>query len=377
MSSAAIVSRRMRDSANATSSAIAGSRWWHTISMSRCSSTVLIVYGIVGLVDDGSTLGSPHALMMSGAWPPPAPSVWNVPIARPAIASSVVSTNPDSLMVSVWIVDLHVVLVRDLQAIVDRRRRRAPVLVELQAVCAGLQLLGKRARRRAIALAHEAEVHRKRLGRLEHAVDVPGSRRARRRKRAGRRSGAAAHHRRDAGHQRFVDLLRADVVDVRVDAARGDDHAFAGDDLGAGADHDVDAGLHVRVACLAELRDPAVLDRDVALDDAPPVDHERVGDHRVRHVLRQALALSHAVAYDLAAAELDLFAVRREITLDLDDEIGVGEAHAIARASGRTSPHRRAVRSSPASASSPIASRAHPAVPSPRRETRRRSRSPA
>ena len=43
MSSAAIVSLRMRDSANATSSAIAGSRWWHTISMSRCSAMVLTV----------------------------------------------------------------------------------------------------------------------------------------------------------------------------------------------------------------------------------------------------------------------------------------------------------------------------------------------
>ena len=37
-------------------------------------------------------------------------------------------------------------------------------------------------------------------------------------------------------HQRVVDLLRADEMDVRVDAARGDDQAFAGDDLGAGAD---------------------------------------------------------------------------------------------------------------------------------------------
>ena len=84
--------------------------------------------------------------------------------------------------------------------------------------------------------------------------------------------GAAADHRRDARHQRLVDLLRADEVDVRVDAAGGDDHAFAGDDLGAGADDDVDAGLDVGIAGLAELRDPAVLDRDVALDDAPPVD---------------------------------------------------------------------------------------------------------
>ena len=43
ISSAAIVSRRMRDSAKAMSSAMAGSRWWHTISMSRCSSMVLMV----------------------------------------------------------------------------------------------------------------------------------------------------------------------------------------------------------------------------------------------------------------------------------------------------------------------------------------------
>ena len=28
----------------------------------------------MGLVDEGSTLGSPDTLMMSGAWPPPEPS---------------------------------------------------------------------------------------------------------------------------------------------------------------------------------------------------------------------------------------------------------------------------------------------------------------
>lgn len=75
-SSAAIVSARIRDSANATSSGIDLDRWWHTISMSRCSSSVLRVYGRVGFVLDGSTLGSATTRMMSGAWPPPAPSVW-------------------------------------------------------------------------------------------------------------------------------------------------------------------------------------------------------------------------------------------------------------------------------------------------------------
>ena len=41
-------------------------------------------------------------------------------------------------------------------------------------------------------------------------------------------------------------------------------------------------------------------------------------------------ALAHAVADHLAAAELHLLAVGGEILLDLDDEIGVGEPHAVA-----------------------------------------------
>ena len=75
-SSAAIVSARMRLSAKATSSGIARSRWWQTMSMSRCSSSVLTVSGRVGLVLLGSTCGSPQTRMMSGACPPPAPSEW-------------------------------------------------------------------------------------------------------------------------------------------------------------------------------------------------------------------------------------------------------------------------------------------------------------
>ena len=92
MSSAAIVDGRIRLSAKARSSGTAGLRWWQTISMSRCSSTVLTVCGRVGLVDDGITFGWLATVMMSGAWPPPAPSVWNVWIDRPAIAANVDST---------------------------------------------------------------------------------------------------------------------------------------------------------------------------------------------------------------------------------------------------------------------------------------------
>ena len=63
---------------------------------------MLTVNGRVGLVLEGRTLGRPAILMMSGAWPPPAPSVWKLWIARPLIAAIVSSTKPDSLSVSVW-----------------------------------------------------------------------------------------------------------------------------------------------------------------------------------------------------------------------------------------------------------------------------------
>ncbi len=65
---------------------------------------VFRVNGRVGLVDDGSTFFNPAILMMSGAWPPPAPSVWKAWMVRPLNALMVSSTKPDSLRVSVWII---------------------------------------------------------------------------------------------------------------------------------------------------------------------------------------------------------------------------------------------------------------------------------
>ena len=75
-SSATMVDGRIRLSAKARSSGTRGFRWWHTMSMSRCSSMVFTVCGRVGLVDDGMMLANDATVMMSGAWPPPAPSVW-------------------------------------------------------------------------------------------------------------------------------------------------------------------------------------------------------------------------------------------------------------------------------------------------------------
>ena len=70
---------------------------------------------------------------------------------------------------------------------------------------------------------------------------------------------------------------------------------------------------------------------DVGFDDAPVIEDQRIGDDGVdRALLVGDLALPHAVADHLAAAELHLLAVTAEILLHLDDDVGVGEPHPVA-----------------------------------------------
>ena len=118
---------------------------------------------------------------------------------------------------------------------------------------------------------------------------------------------------------------------MRVDAPRREDFAFSGNHLRARADDDGDAGLHVGVASLAYGSDPAVGDRDVRLDDPPMVQDQRIGDDGVDGALGlAALGLAHAVADHLATAEFDLLAIESEITLHLDEQLGIRQADAVA-----------------------------------------------
>ncbi len=145
-----------------------------------------------------------------------------------------------------------------------------------------------------------------------------------------RRSGAAAEHCGDPGHQRVIDLLRADEMNVGVEAASGEDFAFAGDHIGARPDDDGDVRLNVGIAGLADGRNLSFLDADVGFDDAPMVEDQRIGDDRVDRARPVGdLRLPHAVADDLAAAELHLLAINREVLLDFDDQVGVGEPYPV------------------------------------------------
>ena len=197
---------------------------------------------------------------------------------------------------------------------------------------------------------------------------MPWARRAGRRRGAGSGAGAAPEHCRDAAVERLLDQLRADEMDVRVDAAGGDDAALSGDRFGPRADHDVDAGLDIGVAGFADPADAAVADADIGFDDAPIVEDHGIGDDGVDGAVGAGrLPLPHAVADDLAAAEFDLLAIDRAVALDLDEEFGVGQAAADRRSSARTSRHRPR-------AESPLAS-PYPSLPliRPLKPTTRRS----
>ncbi len=224
---------------------------------------------------------------------------------------------------------LHVVGIGDAQAVVDARRRGAPVFVQLQADRTGLDLLDQRLGQTGVALAGKANVHRERIAGLQHPRKVPRAGGAGGGVGAGSRPRAAADHGGDAAGQGLFDLLRADEVHMGVDAARREDHAFPGDHFGAGADGHGHTGLDVRVASLADSVDAAVLEAHVSLDDAPVVDDQRVGDQRVDHFMGEQLALALAVTDHLAAAEFDLFAVDGEVLFHFDEQFGVGQAHLV------------------------------------------------
>jgi hypothetical protein len=88
----------------------------------------------------------------------------------------------------------------------------------------------------------------------------------------------------------------------------------------------MDAVGDVGVAGPAERHDAPVAQPDVRLDDAPVVQHQGVGDHRVRRPARaRQCRLGHRLPDRLAAAEDRLLAAEGQVLLDLDPEVGVGE----------------------------------------------------
>ncbi len=120
-------------------------------------------------------------------------------------------------------------------------------------------------------------------------------------------------------------------MNVGIEAAGGEDLSLASNNFSPRADDDGHARLNIRIAGLADGGNAAVLQTDIGLHDAPVVEDQCIGDDGVdRALLVGDLALPHAVADHLAAAELHLLPVGGEILFHLDDEVGVGQPNAVA-----------------------------------------------
>ena len=132
--------------------------------------------------------------------------------------------------------------------------------------------------------------------------------------------------------QGILHLLGADKVDMAVHATCGQDAAFASDHFGTGSDDNINAGLCVGVAGLADGVDEAVFQRDIRFINTRMIHDQRVRDDRIHGTTCAGdLGLAHAVADHLAAAKFHLFAVSCQVALDLDHQISVGKAKLVTR----------------------------------------------
>mmetsp|Transcript_5452 Transcript_5452/g.16706 ORF Transcript_5452/g.16706 Transcript_5452/m.16706 type:complete len:276 (+) Transcript_5452:1246-2073(+) len=228
---------------------------------------------------------------------------------------------------------LHVMLITEGEARVDRCRRGAPILVQLVARGASLENLEHARGVAGVALTREAEVEWETVGRLDHHLDMIRRGRARCSSCACRRPDAATIQSSNAGRNGFLDDLRADPVHMGVDSACGDDELLARDRVGGHArDHTRGDAIHaVRIARLADAHDARAFDANVRLHHTEDwVDNESVGDDGVQSIVSiAARRLAHALAQHFPAAKLQLIAVHREVLLDLSQQAGVSQLDAI------------------------------------------------
>ena len=101
-----------------------------------------------------------------------------------------------------------------------------------------------------------------------------------------RRAGSTTQHAGDTGIKRVFNLLRANPVDVRINAASGNDVAFTGDNFGARTNDDINTGLDIRVPGLTNGGNAAIPNADIGLDDAGIIKDQRVGDHGINRTIR-------------------------------------------------------------------------------------------
>src|SRR5580704_659236 len=150
--------------------------------------------------------------------------------------------------------------------------------MELKSACSCSDLFNETCGGARVALTEDPEIQWKGISRLKHPPNMPRARRTGCGIRTRRGSSASTHHRGHTGKQRFRDLLRADEMDVDIDAASSDDLSFACDRFRARSDDNSYIRLNIGISCLADCLNMAIFNGDIRFYDSPVVENQRVGN---------------------------------------------------------------------------------------------------
>ena len=117
---------------------------------------------------------------------------------------------------------------------------------------------------------------------------------------------------------------------VTVNRSRGNDRAFSRNDAGSAADHQVDIIGDLRISSPANTGYPAILDSDVALEDAHHrVDHQRIGNHQIKLAWTMLATEQHTVTHRPAKSGDWLEPMQRVVTLDPGKKVGIAQPYPV------------------------------------------------
>ena len=174
--------------------------------------------------------------------------------------------------------------------------------IAVQILSQGLDLLDKRAGQTAVALPKMPKLtaSTSAASSIRAMFHGPGYRSLRWHRRLDR---CRANHGGDAVGQRLVNLLRANHMNVRIDAAGRGNHAFVSDGLNACTDDEVRAYPSMTwVADFSDTGDPAILDSKVGLDDS------QYGSIMMTLVIQDQGSVDHSWLREFEAVNMALLA---------------------------------------------------------------------
>ena len=91
-------------------------------------------------------------------------------------------------------------------------------------------------------------------------------------------TGSATKHGGHAGHQCFINLLRTNKVDMRINTTGSKNMALTGKYFSPRANNNINITLSIWITRLTYGKDTTIFDAHISFNDAPVIDDNRIGN---------------------------------------------------------------------------------------------------